>query len=714
MARLDYSMEPIFFTPPRTKLDKALYKGSPSPAPAPTSQTVTSTSIPEYARPYVERMLGKSEALTDVNANPYQTYGGQRIAEFSPLQQQAFSNVANMQTAGQLGAGTALSGASGLGALGTAGQMAGAGQQYNRMATSPSATQAFMNPYLQASLQPQLAEIGRQYGISGTQQQGQATQAGAFGGTREALMAAENQRNKNMAMNQAIGQGYNTAFQNAQQAQQFGANLGLQGLQGALSGYGQANAAAGTLGQLGQTQFGQQQAINAAQQNVGTIQQAQAQQNLDQRYQDFLKQQNYPYQQLAFMSDMARGLPLSQSATSMYQAPPSMASQLGGLGMAGLGIYGATGGFKAAKGGEIKDHSYAAGGKINLKSEEELREIITNPTSNPLEVASAEEQLMLRNRMKNNPQTAAIMGMDQPRAGIASIATGDMVPEEAAMAGGGIVAFKTGNTVKSKVPIPTNIESYLDKLQKDYDTELTNLQGEQFGKSQAQQQAIQDEMKARQERAPYMALANAGFGAMAGTSPFALTNFGQGAQSGLASYEKSNAEDSADRKLLLQQQVEQEKAEFARRAQLAGMKQGSITNLMNKELGLQQIKASQAGTSAQKDLANYTKLAAVRESAIKNRIAQIIAERKISTFDAQMNWQPLEAQAIADVDARFAKIPMFQQVLNLEVPKTKDTANPNAKKAAPAVAAPAVSAAPVASKPVKSYDWVNGKLVPKS
>jgi hypothetical protein len=554
--------------------------------------------------------------------------------------------------------------------------MAGAGNRYNQMATSPYATQAFMNPYLQASLQPQLQEIQRQYGITGAQQQGQATQAGAFGGSREALMAAENQRNKNMAMNQAIGQGYNTAFQNAQQAQQFGANLGLQGLQGALSGYGQANAAAGTLGQLGQTQFGQQQAINAAQQNVGTIQQAQAQQNLDQRYQDFLKQQNYPYQQLAFMSDMTRGLPLSQSATSMYQAPPSMASQLGGLGMAGLGIYGATGGFKA-KGGVIKEHSYAEGGKINLKSEEELREIISSPTSNPMEVAAAEEQLMLRNRMKNNPQTAAIMGMDQPRAGIASISTGDMVPDETAMAGGGIVAFKTGDAVKSKVPIPTNIESYLDKLQKDYDTELTNLQGEQFGKSQAQQQAIEAEMKSRQERAPYMALANAGFGAMAGTSPFALTNFGAGGEKGLATYEKFNAEDAADRKLLLQQQVEQEKAEFARRAQLAGMKQGSITNLMNKELGLQQIKASQAGTAAQKDLANYTKLAAVRESAIKNRIAQIIAERKISTFDAQMNWQPLEAQAIADVDARFAKIPMFQQVLNLEVPKTKETANPN-------------------------------------
>jgi hypothetical protein len=289
-------------------------------------------------------------------------------------------------------------------------------------------------------------------------------------------------------------------------------------LQGALSGYGQANAAAGTLGQLGQTQFGQQQAINAAQQNVGTIQQAQAQQNLDQRYQDFLKQQNYPYQQLAFMSDMTRGLPLSQSATSMYQAPPSMASQLGGLGMAGLGIYGATGGFKA-KGGVIKEHSYAEGGKINLKSEEELREIITSPTSNPMEVAAAEEQLMLRNRIQNNPQAATALGMAQPRAGIASISTGDMVPDETAMAGGGIVAFKTGNAVESKAP---DIDkARMAKLEADIAKYSENLMNQpQFTKSEESQRMIAADMAARQARSPYMALAQAGFGAMAGTSPF--------------------------------------------------------------------------------------------------------------------------------------------------------------------------------------------------
>jgi hypothetical protein len=126
-------------------------------------------------------------------------------------------------------------------------QAAQAGNNYNQMATNAQAQQAFMSPYIQNALAPQLAEMQRQYGISGAQQQGQATRAGAFGGNRESLMRAENSRNMGMAMNQAIGSGYQNAFQQAQQAQQFGSTLGLQGqqtgIQGAQAGLSGLNAA---------------------------------------------------------------------------------------------------------------------------------------------------------------------------------------------------------------------------------------------------------------------------------------------------------------------------------------------------------------------------------------------------------------------------------------------------------------------------------------
>jgi hypothetical protein len=576
-------------------------------APAPSSQTVTNTSIPEYARPYVERMLGKTEALTDINQNPYQTYGGQRIAEFSPLQKQAFGNVANMQTAPQLGQATDFAGMSGIGSLGTAAQMAGAGNQYNQMATSPYATQAFMNPYLNASLQPQLQEIGRQYDITGQQEKSRATGQGAFGGNRQALMQSENARNRNMAMNQTIGQGYDKAFQAAQQAQQFGANLGLQGLQGALSGYGQAGAAAGTLGQLGQTQFGQQQGINTAQQQVGAVQQAQAQQNLDQGYQDFLKQQNYPYQQLAFMSDMTRGLPLSQSAATQYTAPPSMVSQLGGLGMAGLGAYGAAGGFKK-DGGIISSYKeggkigYNTGGDISMMSDEQLTELLGNPQLNPMEMKAVEDMLALRRRMEINPQSAAIMNQD--RSGIGAIATGDMVPED--MAGGGIIAFKDKGAVKdTAIDDEGTLQSEIAKLRGSL------LDKPTFSQSDKMQAALAEEIKSAKEAAPWNFIRDLGVGTMAGTSQFGLSNLGGGASYANTEAGKRAAIESENKKLAMQQQVEAEKAELARKSGILNNMQTSLTQTQNKKLGLAQIAAT-------KEAANQSRLDALD---VRNQIS---------------------------------------------------------------------------------------------
>jgi len=136
---------------------------------------------------------------------------------------------------------------------------------------------------------------------------------------------------------------------------------GQQGVQGAvgagqygLQGLGQAGASASTLGQLGQTQFGQEQAANQAMVSAGTQQQALQQKGLDAAYQQYQAQLNYPYQQLGFMSDLLRGLPLTQQSQSIYQNP-SMISQAAGLGTAGMGAYGMYKMANSAKGGQIKE-----------------------------------------------------------------------------------------------------------------------------------------------------------------------------------------------------------------------------------------------------------------------------------------------------------------------------------------------------------------------
>jgi hypothetical protein len=304
---------------------------------APTSQNVTQTTIPEYAKPYVEKMLGKAEATIN---RPYQAYGGQRIADFNDLQQQAFQGARNLAPAQQLQQGTELAGAAGLGAL-------GAGQQYAQQATNPYATQAYMSPYVENALAPQLREAARQSGMQGQQNAAQAVGAGAFGGSRFGLQEAERQRNLGQLQSDIAAKGYQSAFDQARQAQQFGATLGLQGL-------GQAGQMAATLGQLGQTQFGQQQGAMQAQAQAGALQQSMDQQKLTQGYQDFLGQRGHEQQQLAYSSDMLRGLPLTHQTQQMYQAPPSMLSQLGGLGMTAYGLFGGQNPVFKAKGGKIQ------------------------------------------------------------------------------------------------------------------------------------------------------------------------------------------------------------------------------------------------------------------------------------------------------------------------------------------------------------------------
>lgn len=350
----------------------------------PNTTNVQNSNIPEYARPYVETMLGSAQQQIynyDDQGNatgfrPYVPYGatvgsnGQitntaqeqanaAVAGFSPLQRQSQFNVGQLRVPGQFDTGTGFAALGGIGAANVADRAAQAGNQYNQMATNPFAQQAFMSPYVQNALQPQLQEMQRQYDITGQQERGRATGAGAFGGSRQALMQAENQRNKNMAMNQAIGTGYQDAFKSAQQAQQFGANLGLQGYNTALQGTGQLTQAGRSLADIGGQQLQAQQGIIGLQSQFGGQQQQLEQQKVNQAIQNYAMQQQYPMQQLAAMSGLLRGLPLQSATTQSYQAAPSAISQISGLGLTGAAAYG----LMKKEGGVIK--SYAEGGAID-------------------------------------------------------------------------------------------------------------------------------------------------------------------------------------------------------------------------------------------------------------------------------------------------------------------------------------------------------------
>jgi hypothetical protein len=102
--------------------------------------------------------------------------------------------------------------------------------------------------------------------------------------------------------------------------------------------------------------------INQMQNQYGLQQQQQSQNILNNQYQDFLNNQNAPYKQMGFMSDILRGLPLTQQSATMYQTPPSMMSQVAGLGLAGAGAYKAVG----ASGGATQDLERRPAGLADL------------------------------------------------------------------------------------------------------------------------------------------------------------------------------------------------------------------------------------------------------------------------------------------------------------------------------------------------------------
>ncbi len=721
----------------------------------PVQQNVSQTTIPDYARPYVENMLGQSAALTDINQNPYQSYDAQRIAGFTPMQAQAFQNVANQQVAGQVGEASNLASTAGMGQLNTVGaagqygnlgsaygnlaagmapqaqqygatgsaigttggmgygaQGAGygqtasqAGNQYAQMATNPYATQAYMNPYLQSSLAPQLQMMDIQNAQTQAKNQAQAVGQGAFGGNRQAVLQGQTQFNNNLAKQNLIGQGYNTAFNTAQQAQQFGANLGLQGQQTAIQGantglqgvntamqgqqlglsglqqanqlYGQgmagaqiglqgvgaqqagyagANQAANTLGQLGQTQFAQEQAITADQQRAGAVQQAQQQQGLDVAYQDFLKQKAYPYQQLSFQSDILRGVPLSQTTDSIYKAAPNVASQAGGLGMTALGVYGmankaAKGGLMAAKafkeGGKI---SYASGGDISMLSTEQLTKLLESPTLKPMERNMIEEQLMLLRRMAMNPESQKIMAPAE-RSGVASIATNDMVPEK--MAGGGIVAFATGDVVNVQNPkLSEGTQDRREEMRARETALYKRLFEDQdpFAESKKQEADIRAQAAESKRSAPWEALTMAGLATMQGspdpsTRQNFLGNLAYGAEKGMGVYGKRMGEQADANKLLLTQGVEREKSKYARDIGNLNAITTSLGQMDTREIAVMNAKNTAAATSASREYNDFLKATTIYSNALaKEKAALFRANKDKFNFDADNADLDMEAR----------------------------------------------------------------------
>jgi hypothetical protein len=394
--------------------------------------TTYTTNIPEYARPYVETMLGATQKqLFDMEGDeitgfkPYQPYStdpSKYIAGFQPLQETAMRSVGQMQTPGQFGQASGLAGMAGLGSLGAAQQAMGAGQQFQNMATDPRAMQGYMSPYMQNVVDFQKSQALRDFQIGQPMRRAQAVGQGAFGGSRQAIMEAEAERSLGSQLQGITAAGSQKAFEDAQRQQQFGAQLGMQGLQTGLQGFGQMGQAASTLGGLGSQQLGAQKDIIGMQSQFGREQQALEQQKINQAIQDFANAQQYPLMQLGVMSNMLRGLPMQSQTTNQYVAAPNAITQGIGLAGAGASIFNAM----KKEGGVIKEMasggitSYRNGGDVEGAIESQLYDMQPDDLTRYIKETSSPSVKRMAQR----------------------------ILKEKSMAGGGIIAFQNRGEVE--------------------------------------------------------------------------------------------------------------------------------------------------------------------------------------------------------------------------------------------------------------------------
>ena len=320
--------------------------GGKQPAqPTHTTQTVKQNVLPEYLAPYVTDVAAQSQAIS---REPYIPFPGQRIAGFDPAQTTAFGQVEAMRAPADFQQARQLYGQ--VGGMGLQAGTAGISRA-NQYLAAPTqqfgAAQAaqYMSPYQQAVTDVALRKAQEE----ATRQQSRdyltSAGRGSAGGSRQAVMQAMRDRALADRSSDIQIKGSERGFLSAQQQferdraaalrqGQLGAQYGMQGLTQA----GQAGRGLAALGPA--EQRAEFERISALE-RVGGVRQAQGQRAMDMQYQDFLRQRDYPKEQMGWYSGILRGLPQQMGSSELtYQRDPSLGQQVVGFGLAGLGAYG--------------------------------------------------------------------------------------------------------------------------------------------------------------------------------------------------------------------------------------------------------------------------------------------------------------------------------------------------------------------------------------
>ena len=271
----------------------------------PAGQIASQTdSLAPWAAPYVTEMLGRGEALASA---PYQAYTGPLTAGASQLQTQAAQGLGALSVPNA--AQTTYNPQSFTGAAYAAptAQQAVDGQMGAYTPASGNVLQQYMTPYLQGVLQPQYDAANRQAQIAQQAMQSQYGKAGAYGGGRQAVAAAELDRGLLDRMAGITGTGYQNAFEQAQNQFNTEQNREMQNV-GQAQGYG--------LAALG------------AQQTGGNLQRAIESEGIAADMSQFQQERDDPYKKVQYMQSLLQGLPV-EALTREYIEPSDLANILG-------------------------------------------------------------------------------------------------------------------------------------------------------------------------------------------------------------------------------------------------------------------------------------------------------------------------------------------------------------------------------------------------
>lgn len=286
------------------------------------------STLSTWAGPYVTEMLGQARAYGPAGVTkegqafgtPFKAYDAKAAEDYSKIAAGLVAGQSDLQT----------SAFTGIGSLTVPSSLSTASTQAQDIYSSAKdymptvgTVQSYMNPYLEAVLEPQMREATRQSDIARRNMQMRMAKAGAYGGGRQAIMESEGQRNLETLLSDITGKGYASAFDTAQKLRQADIDAGIRGLAAQTGATTALTDIGAKEGQFGLSALTEMAKMGQTQRDIDQAEKTAA-------YAQFMREQEDPLKRLEFQRSMLAGYGLPIATASFYQPAPSTASSIAG------------------------------------------------------------------------------------------------------------------------------------------------------------------------------------------------------------------------------------------------------------------------------------------------------------------------------------------------------------------------------------------------